>query len=208
MATLEKKRRLDPSDRAEAILQGAITFFSTYGFDGSTRDLALGIGVTQPLIYRYFPNKEALLDRVYEEVFVTPWKTVWEDELQDRTVPIEVRLNRFYSQYSKMILSYEWVRLFMFAGLKGLDFNARYLKFLRKSAFDLVVREVRAAEGINTEIEPTNQDAELVWGLHAAIFYLGVRKHIYGMPIPEDLDADIALRVEAFLRGAPAAFSR
>lgn len=199
---------MDPSDRAETILQGAISFFAERGFDGSTRDLAVSIGVTQPLIYRYFPNKEALLDRVYEEVFVNPWKPQWEEELGDRTVPIADRLNRFYAQYSQMILKYEWVRLFMFAGLKGLDFNARYLKFLRKAAFDLVVREIRASEGINTDIEPTDQDAELVWGLHASIFYLGVRKHIYGMPIPEDLNADIAVRIDAFLRGAPAVFSR
>ena len=39
----------------------------------------------------------------------------------------------------------------------------------------------------------------------AAIFYLGVRQFIYGMPVPDDLDADLALRVRAFLRGMPAA---
>ncbi|PKA39509.1 TetR family transcriptional regulator [Rhizobium sullae] len=205
--TLEKRRR-DPRDREAEIVRAAISFFAEHGFDGSTRELATSIGVTQPLLYRYFPNKEALLDRVYEEVFVNPWNKAWEEELKDRSVPIDQRLYRFYCQYSRVILNYEWVRLFMFAGLKGLDFNARYLRFLRKAAFDLVVKEIRAAHGIDTNNEPTDQDAELVWGLHASIFYLGVRKFIYGMPIPEDVEADVALRVQAFLRGAPAILSR
>jgi hypothetical protein len=114
-------------------------------------------------------------------------------------------LVRFYQGYAKVILNYEWVRLFMFAGLKGLDFNARYLAFLRSSAFDLIAREIRLDSGLPTEGPVLNEEAELIWGLHAAIFYLGVRQFIYGMPVPDDLDADLALRVRAFLRGMPAA---
>lgn len=206
MAKASEKMRLDPLEREQAIVKAAISFFAQHGFDGSTRELANSIGVTQPLLYRYFPNKEALLDRVYQEVFVNPWNKAWEDQLRDRGLPIEERLCRFYRQYSRVILSYEWVRLFMFAGLKGLDFNARYLSFLREAAFDLVVFEIRAAYQIKRSDPPSDEEAELVWSLHASIFYLGVRKFIYGMAIPEDLDADIALRIKAFLKGAPEAF--
>lgn len=198
------KRRLEPKEREQEIVRGAVAFFAEFGFDGSTRELAVRLGITQPLLYRYFPSKEALLDRVYEEVYVNRWNKDWETRLRDRSVPLEDRMIRFYQDYAKVILSYEWVRLFMFAGLKGLDFNARYLAFLRTAAFDLVAREIRFENGLPIEGPILDEEVELIWGLHAAIFYLGVRKFIYGMPAPTDLDADLALRVRAFLRGVPA----
>lgn len=202
-----EKRRLDPKAREEAIVKAAIAFFAEHGFDGSTRDLAARIGITQPLLYRYFPSKEALLDRVYEEVYVHPWNPDWEPALKDRSVPLEARLTRFYQDYARVLLTYEWVRLFMFAGLKGLDFNARYLAFLRGTAFDLVVKEVRHERGLPLDQPIREGEVELVWGLHASIFYMGVRRFIYGMPLPADLNADMALRVKAFLKGAPEAFA-
>ncbi|TCT06678.1 TetR/AcrR family transcriptional regulator [Aquabacter spiritensis] len=201
------KRRLDPKAREAAIVTAAIAFFAEQGFDGSTRDLAARIGITQPLLYRYFPSKEALLDRVYEEVYLNPWKPEWGPALKDRSVPLEQRLTRFYQDYARVLLTYEWVRLFMFAGLKGLDFNARYLAFLHRTAFDLVVRELRHERGLPTEPPISDAEVELVWGLHASIFYMGVRRFIYGMPFPDDLDADLALRVRAFLKGAPEALA-
>ena len=203
MKSVAYKRRLDPSEREAAIASAAIAFFAEHGFDGSTRDLAAAVGVTQPLLYRYFPNKEALLDRVYQDVFVNRWNTHWSEELGNRAEPLEDRLISFYRQYSRVILTYDWIRLFMFAGLKGLDFNARYLGFLRKIAFDLIVREIRHESGLAKRIEASDTEAELVWGLHASIFYIGVRKFIYGMPGPQDIDADVAIRVKAFLHGVP-----
>jgi AcrR family transcriptional regulator len=61
----EGTRRLAREDREELIVQKAIKYFATHGFGASTRDLAKEIGVSQPLLNRYFPNKEALADRVF-----------------------------------------------------------------------------------------------------------------------------------------------
>jgi hypothetical protein len=47
-------------------------------------------------------------------------------------------------------------------------------------------------------------EVELVWGLHASLFYLGARRWIFGLPVPEDVDALVTAKVEAFLAGAPA----
>ncbi|MDI7047032.1 TetR/AcrR family transcriptional regulator, partial [Escherichia coli] len=62
-------RRLAPEVRERQIVLKAVDHFATHGFSGSTRELARQLGVTQPLLYRYFPSKEALIDRVYEEVY-------------------------------------------------------------------------------------------------------------------------------------------
>jgi AcrR family transcriptional regulator len=144
-----------------------------------------------------------LLDRVYQEVYLSRWNPQWEARLLDRSKPLEARLTGFYREYAQVIMTNEWVRLFMFAGLKGLDFNARYIAFLRGAVFDKVIAELRHFCGRDDPGPATDQEVELVWGLHAVIYYLGVRRWIYGMAMPQDVDRDIALRVTAFLGGFP-----
>ena len=53
-----KRRRLSPTVREQQIVDEAIQFFAEVGFGGRTRELAKRIGITQPLLYRYFPTKE------------------------------------------------------------------------------------------------------------------------------------------------------
>lgn len=53
-----------------------------------------------------------------------------------------------------------------------------------------------------------DEEVELVWGLHASIFYLGVRRWVYAMPTPRDVESDMTLRIGAFLRGAPDSFKQ
>lgn len=205
--TAPAARRLAPEDREQQIVEKAIGHFTHHGFTGSTRDLAREIGVTQPLLYRYFPSKEALIDRVYAEVF--KWRPAWEADLMNRQIRLAERLYRFYCDYSEVILREEWIRIFIFAGLTREGINTKYLNRLRTKVFLPVLEEVRhefsipeprTAEELETEIE-------LVWSLHASIFYLGVRKWIYGLKIPKDINGLIRKKVDAFLHGAPRVMS-
>src|ERR1700691_1610990 len=137
------RKRLQPFDRERLIVEAAVRFFAENGFEGQTRKLAASLGITQPLLYRYFPSKEALIERVYQEVFVGRWDPFWEEMIVDRRGDLEARLARFYVSYAKIILTPEWVRLFMFSGLKGLDFNGRYLRMLRARIFERIIGELR-----------------------------------------------------------------
>jgi AcrR family transcriptional regulator len=200
------RRRLAPEDREHQILQAAIAFFAHNGFDASTRDLAKELGITQPLLYRYFPTKEALVDRVYEEVFVRRWNPEWEEWLVDRAVPFADRLKRYLTDYARFVLRGEWVRIFMYAGLSRGGINQKYLARLRERHFLVIAREMRYAYGIP---EPANSAAEddeveLVWAMHSSVFYIGVRKWIYDMPTPKSLERVIDMRVDAFVSGVPA----
>jgi AcrR family transcriptional regulator len=201
-------RRLPPEEREKQIVAMAIEHFATHGFSGSTRELARQIGVTQPLLYRYFPSKEALIDRVYDEVYV--WDPAWEKLITDRAVPIQERLVRFYRLYAQAILRREWIRTFIFAGLSREGLNTRYLTRLRERVFLPVLRELRHAYDLPSTLSAADRGAEieLIWSLHASIFYLGVRKWVYGLPIPEDIDAQIEQQVEVFLHGAPAVLAK
>ena len=199
------RRRLAREDREHEIVQLAISFFARHGFEGSTRDLAQHLGVSQPLLYRYFPTKEALVDRVYDEVFVRRWNPEWEEWLADRAQPLEGRLKRYLKDYAHFVLRGEWVRIFMFAGLSRAGVNQRYLARLRERHFLLIARELRFAYGIpepqNAEAE--DEEVELIWAMHSSVFYIGVRKWVYDLPAPRNIDRLIDMRVEAFLNGAP-----
>jgi AcrR family transcriptional regulator len=201
-------RRLAPEVRERQIVLKAIEHFATHGFSGSTRELARQLGVTQPLLYRYFPSKEALIDRVYDEVY--QWDSSWENLIKDRSVPIQERMVRFYSAYSTVILRREWIRIFIFAGLTREGINSKYLSRLRERVFLPVMAEIRAAYDLSAPSGTKQReiDLELIWSLHASIFYLGVRKWIYGLPVTDDIDEHIARQVDAFLNGVPAALAR
>jgi AcrR family transcriptional regulator len=204
--THEPRKRLAPEDREHQIVQAAIAFFARHGFDASTRDLARELDITQPLLYRYFPTKEALVDRVYEEVFVRRWNPEWEEWLVDRAVPLADRLKRYLIDYARFVLRSEWVRIFMYAGLSRGGINQKYLARLRERHFVVIAREMRHAYGIPEPADDAAEDdeIELVWAMHSSVFYIGVRKWVYDMPTPKDLKRVIDLRVDAFVHGAPA----
>jgi AcrR family transcriptional regulator len=199
-------RRLEREDREHQILQAAITLFSRDGFDASTRDLAKAMGVTQPLLYRYFPTKEALVDRVYEEVFVRRWNPQWEEWLADRSQPLADRLKRYLVDYARFVLRGEWVRIFIYAGLSRGGINKKYLSRLREHHFELIAREMRHEYGIPEPEDATAEEdeIELVWAMHSSVFYIGVRKWVYDLPNPKNLERVIGMRVDAFVLGVPA----
>lgn len=200
------RRRLAAQDREDQIVQAAIDFFARRGFDAGTRDLAKELGVSQPLLYRYFPTKEALVDRVYDEVFVRRWNPEWDEWLADRSVPLGDRLKRYLRDYARYVLRNEWVRIFIYAGLSRAGINQKYLARLRERHFRVIARELRHAYQIPEPQDSGAEDeeVELIWAMHSSVFYIGVRKWIYQESVPRDLDRVINLRVDAFILGVPA----
>lgn len=210
VAEAGKRRRLTPEERERQIVEGAIRFFAEVGFEGQTRELAKRLGITQPLLYRYFPSKESLIERVYHEVYVKRWQPEWEELIIDRSRPLEERLVTLYREYTRVIFNYEWVRIFMFSGLKGVNITERYLSIVKDKLFVPVCSELREVAGLPPveEVPLQEEELELAWSLHGGIYYLAIRKWIYHLPIPEDLDAHIARVVQTFLEGTPAALRR
>src|SRR5436190_23189421 len=111
-------RRLAPGDRRRQIVEAAVNFFSEVGFEGGTHALAVRLGVTQPLIYRYFPSKDELIREVYQAAYLDRWNGAWDQLITDRSIPVRERLRQFYREYTDQILRPEQIRLFLFAGLR------------------------------------------------------------------------------------------
>ena len=197
------KKRMDPDAREAHIVTEAVRFFAEHGFEGKTRDLAKRIGITQPLLYRYFPSKESLIERVYQEVYVRRWNPAWEPLITDRSLALPDRLCRFYKEYSRAVYDYVWVRVFVYSGLKGVDINDRYLRSIKEKVLRPVCTELRHAHELPTpETVPIGeQELELAWGLHGSFFYRAIRRYIYNLQSTADSDGAIENEVLVFLAG-------
>lgn len=202
-----RRRRLDPADREREIVDGAVAFFAEVGFDGGLRDLAKRLGITHQNLFRYFPTKEALIERVYKEVYLDRWQPEWEAVLLDATKPLERRLIDFYEKYLPAIFRYDWVRIFVFAGLKGVGITQRYLALIQNRVIEPLGFELRHVAGVTDEPDRalSAHELEIAWSLHGELFYLAIRRWVYGMKTPDDLGPIIRAAVVRFLEGAPAA---
>lgn len=203
-----KQRRLSFDDRRKEFVAKATEFFSEEGFGGGTRDLARRLGVTQPLLYRYFPSKDDLIKEVYRTVYLEPLDTGWEALLTDRARPLRDRLQEFYRSYTGVIFTRKWLRIYLYSGLKGLDINRWYVGVVREKILTPVVRECRHQSGIDPQGKPTAPELEMAWVFHSGIFYYGVRKYIYESPVLEDKERMIRDAVDAFIAGYERVFGQ
>ena len=103
-------------------------------------------------------------------------------------MPIRARLEAFYRSYTDAIFNREWMRIYFFAGLKGLDLNRRYVDMVQDRILTRIIEEYRHEAGLPPLEKPTPAELELVWLLQGGIFYYGVRKHLYGLPVLENKD--------------------
>lgn len=195
-----------PEDREKEIIEESVRFFAEVGFEGTLRELALRLGITHQNLFRYFPTKEALIDRVYQEVYLSRWQPEWEAMLRQPGKSLEARLIDFYKAYLHAIFRYDWVRIFVFAGLKGVGISQRYLALIQTRLIEPLAIELHSLSGDTPTRKALSADElEVAWGLHGELFYLAVRRWVYDMPVPDDLDRVIETAIARFLHGAPAA---
>lgn len=194
------RQRYGRDERRRMIVEGAAAYFADAGLDATTRDVAASLGVSQGLLYKYFDGKDALRDAVYDHVFQDRWRPEWDSLLADDGVALRDRLIGFYSAYADGF-SYVGMRLFMLAGLNSRGLAGRYSFPLTDRIFKPVIAALRREAGIADldAIAMTRGERELAMMLHGGVVFLGIRKFIYQMPLPDDLSDVIALQVDTFL---------
>ena len=204
------RKRLLPSDRKRQIVLAAVKYFSSVGFDGGTRELARQLQVTQPLIYRYFPSKNDLIQAVYQEVYLTRWEPHWELELDDVSLPIRARLITFYEHFAEAVFTPEWIRIYLFSGLRGLEMNQWWITFVEDHLLRRMAGAVRQAHGLPSVDEKpiVAEELELYWLFHGGIFYYGQRREVYGYQSEVGLSRFIDMSVDALLDGLPITLAR
>lgn len=196
-----RRTRNKPEERHKEFVRKAIELFAEVGFEAGTRELAQRLGVTQPLLYRYFPSKDDLIAAVYQEIYVNRWKKEWRDGLIDESRPIRERIIAFYEDYTSTIFTPEWIRIYIFAGLRGVDINRRYAATVEAEILRPITLATRHSFGLGGQEPPTAEEVELFWTLQGGIFYYGVREIVYQFPMPVDRATMIRNAVDTFLTG-------
>lgn len=206
------KRRMNTAERKRQILDRAIQFFAEHGMDGQLRNLTKELGVTHTLLYHYFPTKDALIQEVYKEVFESRWKPEWEELLDDQILSPEEKFNAFYLDYTNTVLTYDFVRILIFSGLSDHSISDRFFELLRSRLLPRLIRETRKYCNRPTTSKPTQRELEFLMGLHGGIFYIGMRRWIYGQAIyaaesPNTEQEIIRDRVQSYLQSAKSLFA-
>lgn len=196
-----RKLRLSPDERRRNIVEEALRFFAEHGFEANTRVLAQRIGVTQPLLFRYFSTKEELIEAVFELALKRLTRRDWLLSIRESEGDIRQRLVNFFYSYSNESYDFDWIRLYMFAGLAGGKLNRRYIKLITEPVLRAIAREIRAHfQCPKTQI--SQEEMEYLWIFHGGLYYYAIRHRIYGMPVdPKALARTVETTVEALIAG-------
>lgn len=194
-------RRMAPQEREQMILDAAIDFFAEYGFDAQLRTLAEQLGISQALIFRYFANKETLIDRVYQRTFMARWNPGWRVALIDHKVPLRDRLKTFLKSYLNAIDDPRWIRISMRSSLSGKDLTRRYTEVHVTDLLRIIALEIRDYRGQANDSDVSSAELELVWHLHSTVIYFLVRKHITKLKVDINTDGWIDAMVDNFMDG-------
>ena len=191
-------------ERAREILDAALELFAEHGFATTVQAVADRIGVTQPLIHRYFPTKAALFDAVKRELLRGHWSLEWRRMLTDRSRPMSVRLNELYGNYLPMIYRRVWYRGFLHFAIQDGAFAQIYLMQIESDLLTTVLQETRDHFNLpgNAEVAFQERELELIWGMHSTFVFIGMRKFIYNLPLPSDLAGVIRDQTSGYLQAA------
>lgn len=192
--------RMSHAERRAQILTTASEFFAENGLTGPTRRLADAAGVSQRLLYRFFPTKEDIVAEVYREEILGAFKGRWFADLQDRSRPVEQRIRQFYVDYLDTTLTRKWMRLFLYASLADSSMAPDYIASIVTQLLEVLISEAAAELGVTLPDDRATVH-EMAWTLHGAISHYAIRRHIYkaSQQVPEDVV--VAMHVSMFLAG-------
>jgi AcrR family transcriptional regulator len=195
--------RMPREQRRAQILRQASRFFAEYGLTAQTRALAESCGVSQRLLYSFFPSKAVLLEEVYRSEIAGPFKAIWFADLKDRAYTVEQRLIRFYQEYYDTVTTRHWLRLFLYASLAEMAMAPAYIAAIVTHMLEIIVAEAAHEQGLRFPTDPA-QAQEVGWILHGAVSHLAIRRHIYANTNPLPEHEVIAMHVRSFLGGLKA----
>lgn len=184
--------------RAREIISAAAEHFSEVGFAGSTREIAKRAGVTQPLLYRYFPTKDDLIEAVYHTVYLEPWNADWDAALKDRTRTTRDRFDAFYREYVHTVFTPIPLRLSYYAGLRGADINQWYNHLVEELILKQLVREHRVELNLPDEAYVSPAELEAAWQIHGGLMHYGWRKHVLNLRVAPDIEQVIADNLDMY----------
>jgi TetR/AcrR family transcriptional regulator len=188
------KRRMSGDERRQQLIETALHLFATNGFRGTTtRAIAQAAGVSEGIIFRYFPTKEDLyaailnhkarqqgIDRTLEMLRRTMAAQ------DDEALVLQLAL-KIFDTYRR---DADFERLMFRAALEGHDLARVSQRTLGLPMFDLLRAYVmkRQAAGALRAGDP----ALLVFGMVALPLYFAIVSRLFGLDVVKASDREVA----------------
>jgi TetR/AcrR family transcriptional regulator len=103
---VKTSKRMPAEKRRQSILDAALTILSERGYEGmTTARVARKVGVAEPILYRHFPSKKAILRALLDEV-IGRMMFVFHDLIKDETDAVAA-LRRVCGAYPELSKRYE-----------------------------------------------------------------------------------------------------
>ena len=142
MLQTQPRSRMSGTDRRHQLLEAALEVFSRKGFEGTTtKEVAAAAGVTEAIIFRHFPTKQALYTAVLDYRAEAP-------EFQDALDRIKACMERNEDEEILRILgrtilkSYRedigFERVLLFAALEGHELGLAHNRQLVAPVYELL----------------------------------------------------------------------
>jgi AcrR family transcriptional regulator len=149
--------RMPASARREQILDGAMQIFAQKGFRGTTtREIAQAIGISEALMFKYFPTKEALYRAIIQKQM---------NGTNEIFFPTEAARAKDDRQVFKAIASYligkntddpTFMRLILYSALEGHEFSRMFFEHYVLERTELLSQyiQTRMKENCYKKISP------------------------------------------------------
>ncbi len=203
-----KRRRKSAEQRVHDIVEAAADHFAEVGFGGSTREIAKRLGVTQPLLYRYFPDKDGLIEAVYRTVYLESWNPDWDAGLSDRSVPVRDRFEKFYHDYAKANFNPRWLRIAYMAGLRDAEINEWYNHLIEELILKKLIQEHRVELGMEDSAFVDTKELSFAWQLHGGLLHFGWRHHVLELAPCETVEDAISNGLDMYFALAKNVYDR
>jgi TetR/AcrR family transcriptional regulator len=146
-------RRMPAVDRRHQLLETALDVFSRKGFEGATtKEIAAAAGITEAVIFRHFPTKQALYSAVLDDKLHSHANSPWLAEVKAR---MEANDDEgLFRTLAQNILEFyrkdtRFERMMLFAALEGHDLALANLRSHAVPFFQTLEKYIRRrqAEG-------------------------------------------------------------
>lgn len=191
--------RITSHERQASLIAAAASLFAAKGFNGTTtKEIAKAAGVSEALVFKYFPTKRALYAAILaEKVTVTELLEAVDEAAKkrdDRRVFSLIASYRIRPGVDPTLL-----RLLLFSALEGHELSEIFFGKHHKVFYEHVAAYVRTRidEGAFRKVDP----------LLAARAFIGMVVHhrllheIFGVPMHRSHDETVETYVELFLNG-------
>ncbi len=199
MRTAKKSQRASSRERQASLIAAASSLFARKGFNGTTtREIAQAAGVSEALVFKHFPTKQALYAAILEE------KVTVTELLETIAASAGRRDDR---QVFSLIAGYRirpgvdssLLRLLLFSALEGHELSDMFFGKHHKVFYEHLAAyiQTRIADGAFRAVDP----------LLAARAFIGIVVHhrlvheIFGVPMHRSHDDTVSAYVDLFLQG-------